>query len=42
MNTTAQADTKNYLKAIRLINIEDSKCSFEIGRKIWKTGCRGE
>lgn len=32
MNTTAQADTKNYLKAIRLINIEDSKCSFEIGK----------
>lgn len=32
MNTLDQADTKNYLKAIRLINIEDGKCSFEIGK----------
>jgi len=27
-----QADTKNYLKAIRLINIENGKCDFETGR----------
>jgi len=26
-----QADTKNYLKAIKLINIESGKCDFEIG-----------
>lgn len=33
MNTISdQADTKSYLKAIRLINIENGKCDFEIGR----------
>ena len=26
-----KADTPNYLKAIRLINIEDGKCDFETG-----------
>ncbi|RDC55527.1 hypothetical protein DU508_14665 [Pedobacter chinensis] len=29
---TEQADTPNDLKAIRLINIEDGKCDFEIGK----------
>lgn len=28
---SGQADTKNYLKAIRLINIADGKCDFEKG-----------
>ncbi|MCZ4223598.1 hypothetical protein [Pedobacter rhodius] len=32
MNTPSdKADTTNYLKAIRLINIEDGKCDFETG-----------
>ena len=32
MNTISdKADTQNFLKAIRLINIEDGKCDFEIG-----------
>ncbi|QIL40963.1 hypothetical protein G7074_17845 [Pedobacter sp. HDW13] len=29
---TALADTPNYLKAIRLINTENDKCTFEIGK----------
>jgi len=33
MNTlAAKADTPNYLKAIRLVNIEAGKCDFETGR----------
>ncbi|GGI23998.1 hypothetical protein [Pedobacter mendelii] len=33
MNTTLdKADTPNYLKAIRLINIVDGRCDFETGR----------
>jgi len=32
MNTSLdQADTPNFLKAVRLINIEDEKCDFETG-----------
>lgn len=31
-NTSDQADTPNYLKAIRLFNIEEGKCDFETGR----------
>ena len=31
--STEQAETiKNYIKAIRLINIEDNKCAFEMGK----------
>ncbi|WP_316796777.1 hypothetical protein [Pedobacter agri] len=33
MNTKLdKADTPNYLKAVRLINIEEGKCDFETGR----------
>lgn len=32
MNISDKADTQNYLKAIRLINIEDGKCDFQTGR----------
>jgi len=32
MNTTSdKADTPNFLKAIRLVNIEDGKCDYETG-----------
>ncbi|MBC6109852.1 hypothetical protein ACFOG5_08260 [Pedobacter fastidiosus] len=31
-NDQAETKPKNYLKAIRLINIEDGKCDFEIGK----------
>ncbi|MFD2288445.1 hypothetical protein GJU39_04100 [Pedobacter petrophilus] len=30
--TSEKAETKDYLKAIRLINIENDDCAFEIGR----------
>lgn len=30
--TTDQADTTTFLKAIRLINIENDACSFEVGK----------
>ena len=32
MSITDQAVTTNYLKAIRLINVNDDKCDFETGR----------
>jgi len=32
MNTDEAETIKNYIKAIRLINIEDSKCAFETGK----------
>jgi len=30
--TSEKADTTNFLKAIRLINIENDACSFEVGK----------
>ncbi|MFW0716721.1 hypothetical protein [Pedobacter sp. N23S346] len=30
--TSEKAETKNYLKAIRLINIENDDCAFKIGK----------
>ncbi|MCX2493311.1 hypothetical protein OQX63_07495 [Pedobacter sp. PF22-3] len=32
MNTSKAGTPNNYLKAIRLINIEEDKCAFEIGK----------
>ncbi|WP_406825915.1 hypothetical protein [Pedobacter sp. KACC 23697] len=32
MNTDQAGTPNNYLKAIRLINIEEDKCTFEIGK----------
>jgi hypothetical protein len=32
MNTSQAGTPNNYLKAIRLINIEEDKCAFEIGK----------
>lgn len=32
MNTDKAGTPNNYLKAIRLINIEENKCAFEIGK----------
>lgn len=32
MTSPEKAETKNYLKAIRLINTENNECTFEIGK----------